>query len=232
MEQAGVRAARQPAMISAMSRPDHAAALSYAFGRLRAELPAHLCYHCAHHTIADVVPAARALAQLSGLPEADTRLIEVAAAFHDLGHIRTYEGHEDAGIAILREALPGFGFDAALIGRVQAMIDATRMPQSPHNPEQQILADADLDSLGRDDFLKTSIALWKELCARGDSVEWPQWLKRQIRFLRGHRYFTKVERARRDAGKLANLALLTRLYDDGVGPAEALSARTRPGWRE
>jgi HD-GYP domain-containing protein (c-di-GMP phosphodiesterase class II) len=72
--------------------PDYAGAIDYALQRLRTEFSPLLTYHT--HTERDVMPAAVRLARLCGLPEADIRLLEVAAAYHDIGQIKTSLGHE------------------------------------------------------------------------------------------------------------------------------------------
>ena len=78
---------------ASFSNPDYAGAVAYALERLRSELPPELLYHNAMHTEGDVLPAAVRLAKLSNLPEPDLHLLEVAAAFHDLGQIRNILGH-------------------------------------------------------------------------------------------------------------------------------------------
>jgi predicted metal-dependent HD superfamily phosphohydrolase len=115
----------------------------------------------------------------------------------------------------MAEALPRFGFAPAEIERVAAMIMATRMPQSPTNELERLLADADLDALGRPDFLETSKALWRELGALGKPQSWAQWLEFQLRFLRSHRYFTATARVLRNEGKQQNIALVEGLIRDG-----------------
>jgi uncharacterized protein len=205
------------------SEPDYAGAIAYALHRLRTELPPLVRYHTLAHTEADVLPAAIRLARLSATPEADRRLLEVAAAFHDLGYIRTHLNHEAIGIGIMAEALPGLGFSQADIARIAGMIEATRMPQTPEDPLAALLADADLDSIGREDFLATSTALWQERAVMGLVVSWPDWLRAQHRFLKGHHYFTAVATALREEGKERNIALLEDLMRDGSaaspGPA-------------
>lgn len=204
------------------SMPDYAGAVAYALERLRNELPPELTYHNAEHTEGDVLPAALRLARLSNLPEADTRLLEVAAAFHDLGQIRTVLGHEQIGSDIMADVLPRYGFGPEQIERISGMILATQLPQTPLNEEQQLLCDADLDSLGREDFLETSKALWRERNACGANIPWQAWLETQLRFVSGHRYFTPAARALRDEGKRRNLELLRRLIrgkDVPDGPA-------------
>lgn len=199
---------------TAEPRPRYAEAIAEAFERLRRELPAHLRYHDAAHTIDDVVPAVQRLARSSGCTADEQAMLEVAAAYHDLGHARAYRGHEEIGIALMRERLPAHGFDAARLERLAGLVRATQMPQTPLNLEQQLLADADLDSLGRPDFLETSIALWHELQFLGMAGGWQDWLETQQRFLSEHRYFTPAARALREAGKRENLALLDRLLED------------------
>jgi uncharacterized protein len=196
----------QPAAI-----PDFAGAIAYALTRLRTELPGRLSYHNVLHTEEDVMPAAVRLARLSNLAESDLLLVEVGAAFHDLGQIRTSLGHEVIGVEIMSGVLPGFGFATEEVNRVAGMILATRLPQTPLNEEQALLADADLDSLGRVDFFITSKALWHERTACGMVIPWQTWLENQHRFLTSHQYFTPAARALRDDGKRKNLELLERL---------------------
>ena len=192
-------------------RPDYAGATAYALDRLRTELPAHLYYHNALHTEEDVLPAVVRLARLSNVAEPDLHLLEVGAAFHDLGQIRTNLGHELIGIEIMSGVLPEFGFSPQEIARVSGMILATRLPQTPLNDEQALLCDADLDSLGREDFFATSKALWQERAACGLVIPWQTWLENQLRFLQTHRYFTPAARALRQDGKQKNIEMLERL---------------------
>lgn len=191
--------------------PDYSGAVAYALHRLRTELRPELIYHNSMHTEGDVLPAAVRLAGLSQLPESDIRLLEVAAAFHDLGQVQRFLGHEQIGADIVTEMLPRFGFGPQDIERVRGMILATELPQTPHNQEQALLCDADLDSLGREDFFATSKALWQERKACGVDIPWQTWLENQFRFLSTHQYFTPAARALRDEGKRKNLELLERL---------------------
>jgi hypothetical protein len=81
--------------------PDYAGAIDYALQRLRTEFSPLLTYHT--HTERDVMPAAVRLARLCGLPEADIRLLEVAAAYHDIGQIKTSLGHEPGSICPVKK---------------------------------------------------------------------------------------------------------------------------------
>lgn len=198
--------------------PDYAGAVAYALERLGRELAPTLIYHTLAHTADDVLPAVRRLARLAGVSPGDLALLEVAAAFHDMGYIRTFVGHEAVSVEIMAEVLPGFGFSPAAIERLSGLVMTTRMPQTPRNDLEGLLADADLDVLGREDFLPTSTALWREQAALGRPVAWPDWLRSQLSFLSGHRYFTPVARTLRDPGKAANVVLLEELIRSGAGP--------------
>jgi predicted metal-dependent HD superfamily phosphohydrolase len=194
-----------------LSIPDYAGAVAYALNRLRTELPPRLSYHNAMHTEGDVLPAVVRLARLSHLPEPDLHLLEVGAAFHDIGQITTTLGHEEVGVDLMSGVLPRFGFGARDIERVAGMIMATEMPQRPLNQEQELICDADLDSLGREDFFPISKALWRERAACGMVIPWQTWLANQLQFLQSHAYFTPAAQTLRNEGKQKNIALLERL---------------------
>ncbi len=194
-----------------IKQPDYDAAIAYALSRLRNELPSSLLYHCAAHTESDVLPAVLRLAALCKVGGRDLQLLKVATAFHDIGQIWVSLSHERIGIEIVLEVLPQFGFDEADISRVIELIRATEMPQNPLDIFQEILADADLDSLGREDFFTTSTALWFERASRGMTIPWQEWLETQLKFLRAHRYFTAAARTLRDEGKRRNIDKLQRM---------------------
>jgi len=205
-------------MTTRSNRPDYASAVAYALNRLRTELPPELLYHNAMHTEGDVLPAAVRLARLSNVAEPNLRLLEVAAAFHDLGQIQTVLGHEQIGAEIMADVLPRYGFNPMEIARVSGMILATELPQMPLNEEQALLCDADLDSLGREDFFATSKALWQERKACGLHIPWQTWLENQLRFLNDHHYFTPAASALRDEGKRRNVELLECLIRGEAAP--------------
>ena len=85
------------------------------------------------------------------------------------------------------------------------------MPQSPKTKLEQIIADADLDILGRKNFFERNFALLVELEGLGIIIPIEQWQSDQLRFMRGHHYFTKAANDLRSAGKQRNIAKLERL---------------------
>jgi uncharacterized protein len=194
--------------VSGPVEPDLDAAEAWVRYTLETELPAYLTYHCATHTIDDVVPAAERLADAEGLSARDRTVLLTAAWFHDLGYIVRADGHEDIGIALAARELPARGYASEDIEAVATLIRATRLPQRPENHLAGLLADADLDVLGRDDFVVCNDALRSELAALGRHDDDAAWLDDQIAFLARHRYHTDTARALRAETKEHNLQRL------------------------
>lgn len=183
-------------------------AIYYAFNLLRTELSPKLVYHNIWHTTDEVLPGCAQIAQYTGISEEDWGLLEVAAAFHDVGYAETYANHEIAGARIVAQVLPQYGFGDRDIERVMGMIFATRVPQSPRNLLEEILADADLDVLGRADFISRNVALRQEWINFGRETPLEQWYEGQLAFLRNHSYFTPTARMLRNEQKKKNITLL------------------------
>lgn len=198
-----------------MPIPDHIRASAYARQRLQHELAPQLRYHSLAHTRDDVVPAVMRLAKLIGVDEADQRLLHTAAWYHDLGFAVQRDDHEAVGARIAATTLPRFGYSDDQIARIMGMIAATRLPQTPQSLLEELLADGDLDSLGRDDFLTTSLNLRTELYLYGTTIPELEWYARQLDFLTSHRYWTAAARSLRDMGKQQNIVLLGKLLQDG-----------------
>lgn len=184
-----------------MAQPDLERAIQYVSGRLETELSKKLLYHGIAHTRDDVVLAAERLAVLEGVSEEDCLLLKTAAWFHDIGFIERYTDNERISVSIAGEVLPSFGYSPNQIKQVNGIIMATRLPQSPKNLLEEIMCDADLDLLGRDDFWDKNVALRTELELFGTKLTDREWCLRQLEFLRTHHYFTHSAQCLRGAGK-------------------------------
>ncbi len=191
---------------------DFERAKAYALKHLSESLDPRLTYHSLWHTQHDVVPAAARLAHAEALPAEAQQLLLTAAWYHDIGFLVQRADHEDAGVQIAQEVLPNFGYTPDQIGQIAGMIMATKLPQSPQTALEELMADADLDSIGRpNDFLLTSGGLRNELAAFGSEIPIIEWYRRQKEFLKTHSYWRDSAHALRDAGKQQNIALLVRL---------------------
>ncbi len=191
-----------------MNLPDFEGAQRHAFERLERELACDLVYHSLRHTRDDVLTAVQRLAAMEGLGAEETRLLSTAAAYHDIGFIERYSNHEAAGVRIVEQTLPEFGFSTTHILTIQNIIWATKLPQTPHNLLEQIMADADLDVLGRTDFFERNHDLRAELALYAKPVPDHEWYSRQMQFLANHRYFTPAGRLSRSLTKQHNIDAL------------------------
>lgn len=199
-----------------MTEPDFEGARAYALIRLARELPEIVTYHSLQHTRDDVVPAAERLAHAEGVNGEDLLLLRTAAYFHDLGFVVRREGHELAGAEIAAQVLPTFGYTPEQIEKICRMIMATRIPQSPTTLPEQILADADLDTLGSDHFWRQSEKLRAENEAFDGPMSDVQWYATQVAFIENHRYWTASARALREPRKQEHLAQLRRLLEQAL----------------
>jgi uncharacterized protein len=195
------------------SRMDYRAAKHHIFSILRRELSDKLTYHGLHHT-RDVLRMAGEIAKAEGVSGSEYKLVKTAALFHDSGFLKNkHAGHEQEGCNLAANTLPLFGYNAEQIERICAMIMATKIPQSPQNLLEQIICDADLDYLGRDDFGKIGKSLFHELQAYQLIGDEQAWNRVQVSFLSAHRFHTKTSIARREPVKQRYLQELEHLVN-------------------
>jgi hypothetical protein len=85
---------------------------------------------------------------------------------------------------------------------------STRVPQKPNNQLERIICDADLDYLGRKDFLSISSNFYNEL-KDYDLVESKnEWDQIQIKFIQNHHFFTEYSINKRSLLKKKNLEFI------------------------
>lgn len=182
----------------------------YILDKLESELPETIYYHDIKHTI-DVIVHTEIFAREEGVSNEDLLLLKTAALFHDIGFIVGYRDHEMLGIQLANEILPKFRYAEEQIKIIGDLIYATRMPHNPKNLLEQIMCDADLNYLGRSDYIPVSSSLYEELIAHDMIKESEyEWNKLQLKFLQSHRFFTDTAKRLRNANKvkqLENIAL-------------------------
>nr|NQU89730.1 HD domain-containing protein [Bacteroidota bacterium] len=185
----------------------------FIINKLKAELNPALYYHDIHHTL-DVYESAERIAKLENVSDEELILIKTASLFHDSGMLKTYTGHEEASCEISGQYLPEFGYDQQQIDIINRMIMTTKLPQSASERLEQILCDADLDYLGRDDFYMISHRLKLEWILQNFmATTLKEWYYLQINFLNGHKYFTKSAFSTREKGKQKNLREIIQIMD-------------------
>lgn len=194
----------------------HSPECAYIFDKLKKNLPGHLQYHTLVHTL-DVYKSAQFIAQQEGLSLQELKLLLVAVAWHDAGYLVQQKNHENISCNMVKESLPQFGYNQPDIDQICAIIMSTKLPQTAVTLPQMIIADADLDYLGRDDFFVTGRGLYHEMKFAGAVQNEYDWDVIQIKFLEEHMYFTPTNIALRNAKKAENLKILKDKVNNSNG---------------
>lgn len=174
---------------------------------LEKDLAPNLYYHTVEHTL-DVYDRAKFFAEKEKVTATDTKLLLIATLYHDCGYLHQMADHESISCDIVRATLPGFDYSLDDIETICQIIMATKLPQTPHSLLEQIICDADLDYLGRDDFFKIGDGLYHELVAANVIANETEWNILQIDFLQKHHYFTATAKALREGKKQEHLNIL------------------------
>lgn len=186
---------------------------AFILNELRGKLSETLYYHSVDH-ILDVVEAVLRIAKAEGIEDEETlNLLRTAALFHDVGFLKTYAGHEEKGCEMVRMILPEFEYTEEQIAEICGMIRATKIPQTPTNKLEEILCDADLDYLGRDDFKAIAHYLFRELRERDMVKNEKIWNQIQVQFMENHQYWTPTSCRTREPKKREHLDHLQSVVD-------------------
>jgi putative nucleotidyltransferase with HDIG domain len=167
----------------------------------------HYSYHNLDHVL-DVIKQVERIATEEGVDEGDILLLRVAALYHDIGYPEGRQGHEQRGCEIFEQDALKWKFSLNEIHQVKRLILATQVPQSPITKLEEIICDADLDYLGRNDFQQVGNRLRDEYVHFKVLQNRHEWDDMQIRFLEKHRYFTTSSRKLREPLKQQHLSKL------------------------
>jgi len=181
--------------------------------RMEKELPADLHYHSIKHTV-DVVTEVELIGWAEGISDDDLLLLKTAALFHDAGHIHSYVEHEYHGTLLAREILPEYNYTQEQIEQICEIIMSTKLPPQPKTILEEIICDADLDYLGRTDFIPVSNTLFEELKNRNLVGSLNDWNKKQINFISNHQYFTDTARKLREINKQNQIERIRQLIEN------------------
>ena len=188
------------------------AAKAFILDKLERELSEQLAYHGIHHTL-DVFYTIEELCYLEKVSPYEELLLKTAALFHDSGFTINNKEHEMLGCQIARQHLPAYGYTPTEVDRICGMIMATKIPQDPQNYLEEIMCDADLDYLGRDDFYDIGSTLFEELKAYNVLKTEEAWNRLQVNFLEKHAFFTRTNKRRRAPKKQQYLKELKVIVD-------------------
>lgn len=179
--------------------------LTYVARDLMPKLP----YHNFSHAI-DVYSAVNTFALLDSVSNEDRFLLKTAALLHDIIVVPGTKDNEERSAEFARQYLPKIKYSSEQTQRIAQLIIATKMPQNPQDYLERLLCDADLDNLGREDFLELGEKVRLEL----DLPEGNIWYQQQLGFLKGHKYHTEIARKLKDSGKATNIQKLEKMLQE------------------
>ncbi|NNF01495.1 MAG: HD domain-containing protein [Bacteroidia bacterium] len=156
------------------------------------DLPSDYTFHNYDHT-AHVRDNALEIARLESVSSSDTRILELASLFHDLGNIHGRTAHELKSCEIAEAWLREKEFSEEEILQIRNLILSTNMEVEPRSKLEQIIKDADLAHLGNIDFESISEKLRQEIeNIRGSKMTDTEWLANNVDFFHKHSYFTNA----------------------------------------
>jgi predicted metal-dependent HD superfamily phosphohydrolase len=177
-----------------------------------------LYFHSYEHT-EEVVRHVNEIAQKEGVTDEELQVLQVAAWFHDTGHLTgAMQDHETRSVELAKRFLQDQGVtDEAAIQRVTDCIMATRMPQVPADRLGEIMCDADVYHFGTPQFKKTNKRVRKELKARGYPAMANNWTERSLKTLQSQHFFTPYSRQKLEEGKAENVRWLQKKLSEKGG---------------
>ena len=169
----------------------------YVYQRLDSELPENLFFHDVQHTT-HVYTQVELLGRGEKVSEEDLLLLRSAALLHDIGYIDKFDDHEERSVEMAREILPMYRYTQEQADRICKLILATKLPPEPGNLLEQIMVDANMDHLGRVDFLIQSDKLYQEYRMQNKIKSKKDWNNYQIDFLKKYEFHTNIAKTLRE----------------------------------
>lgn len=168
-------------------------------------LPDEMTFHNIDHT-RQVVEATYKISKHVGINKYDEEIVVMAAWFHDVGHIASYDEHEAVSQEIAESFLKSHQWTKKRILKVIHCIEATKIPQDPQNILEAIICDADLYHLSSPDYFKIQKHLRREWALVLDQKYTDEeWEEKNLAFLKEHQYWTPFGRSVLEKRKQANI---------------------------
>ena len=144
-------------------------------------------------------------------------LLRPQVLIHDGLSVLFFQTLQQKCLKMVYEVLSDYQYSKDQIILLAPLILATRMPVHPHDLLEEIMCDADLDYLGRVDYIPVAAKLYQELKERGLVGELADWVNMQIKFMESHQYYTATARQMREANKLEQLSKLKAWRSEALG---------------
>ncbi|MEM9719366.1 MAG: Pycsar system effector family protein [Bacteroidota bacterium] len=188
---------------------------SFAKDLLINHLPEGFTYHNLAHT-EQVVKAVKEIGKASQLSEDDIQTLILAAWFHDLGYIESYEDHEEVGMQMARDFFSKHELSTDRIDAICQLIEATKLEHLPRTLMERVIKDADLYNLATPDALFSAQLIREEgEIFRNEHFSDKKWNKMNLIFLENHSFFTEYGKTILEKVKKKNIQKLKKNLGKG-----------------
>ncbi len=172
----------------------------YVLDKLEKELPDYLQYHNLKHTI-DATISIELIASGENISDKELLLLKTAALLHDIGLIYGSENYEEKSVEISKPILKKYRYSENQINEICNIILATKKPTEASSTLEQIMCDADLNYIGRSDFIKYSDMQYWELKTQNLIESYDEWISKQIDLVENYEYYTLTAKNMRQLRK-------------------------------
>ncbi len=164
-------------------------AQDFVLNTLNEKLPKGYLYHNYNHT-QRVVKHVKELIEAENLSVGEAEILELAAWFHDIGHIESSAGHEAIGASIAEEFLKNEGYLPERTVVVKKCIESTKMGAIPETKLEKMLCDADFSHFASKNYGEVSDLLREELKQlEVKTYSDREWVEENIRMFNDHHKF-------------------------------------------
>ncbi|AEM70010.1 metal-dependent phosphohydrolase HD sub domain protein [Allomuricauda ruestringensis DSM 13258] len=195
---------------------------------LTEKLDSRFVYHNLRHT-QRVVKSTKELLNYYKLEGVENERLLLAAWFHDVGHTKGWEHHEENSCEIARDFLSKNDYDPEGIEQVCSLIMVTKMCNEPTNLMEGIIRDADISHFAKKSYWETTDFLKEELRELGIAdYSAKEWRDKNIKMFRTkHNFFTDYAKENWEEGKQQNLKKLLKekKEEKKIAKKEALKAK-------
>lgn len=174
-----------------------------------------LYYHQYNHSL-EVMERCIYLWKKENLNSEEIEILALAWLFHDTGFVIQYDDNEYIWAKIARNYLTSILYPEEKIKIIERLILATRPSyKNPKDILEEIIKDADLDNLWREDFFDKNNNMKKEIeTIKKIKMKDPDWGHASLILLNEHKYFTKSQIKERNWKKIENRKILEEMLKE------------------
>ncbi len=167
-----------------------------------------LFFHQYEHSL-EVAYRAVELWMKEWLSEEKLEILAISGIFHDSGFLVQYDNNERIWADIAEKFLKEKKYPKEKIELIKNIILATIIDREPKNILEEIIKDADLDNLWRDDFFDKTNTLKKEVEKNKDiKFKKNDWYENVLKLVYKQKFYTKTQNKERLLKKIRNIKKL------------------------